>query len=261
MVRRKAGPKPAGTSSSANTTAPSSNTTPTKLEPFATAPLKFYSFLETLPPNHVNLTSLDITTPTVKRNAFHVSVFLNTLIVLGLCARIYYVVPTYFRLVVAVFGYDTPTKVDTDAPPTSDLLGIVSSSTLLLVIDYAIFSIIRAWPWQFLFGSREGGYISPVNWRLLISGFQEQEVVVRRSQKWDKSVFGEEPVAGKKKNKKAEAHILPLTINEILTVKLKVNPAMEERYLTKTRFRCLIETGISILLVWLMRSDLSRARS
>lgn len=240
MSRRKAATKPADTvTTTSNTTASSSHAHSIKLEPFTSVPSKLFPFLETLPPNHIYLTSLDKTTPTIKRNAFLVPVFLNILIALGLCARIYYIAPTYFWLVVTIFGYDSPAKVDTDSTPMSSLIGIVYSRTFLLVVDYGVFSIIGAWPWQFLFGSKEGGYIGPATWRRTVGGFKKEEVVVRRSRKWDKKVFGDEPIEEKKKNKKVETSIQPLTMDEILTVKLKVSPAMDENYLNKTGYAML----------------------
>lgn len=242
MARRKTAGKPAATTATtSNTTAPSSDAPSATLEPFNPAPSKLLPFLDTLPTNHVYLTSLDTTSPTIKRNAFLVPVFLNILITLGLCCRVYYAAPTYFWLVVTIFGYDSPAKIDTEKAPMSDLLGTVSNRTFLLMVDYAIFGIIGAWPWQFLFGSKEGGYVGPATWRWIVGGFKENEVVVRRSRKWDKTVFGEEPVEDQKskKNKKAEKPIQPLTMNEVLTVKLKVNPVMEEHYLNKTGYAML----------------------
>ena len=235
MVRRKAATKP----NAPATAAPSSPASPASLEPFSPAPSQLLPFLETLPHDHVYLTSLDTTTPTIKRNAFLVPVFVNTLIVLGLCYRVYHAAPTYFWLIVTMFGYDTAAKVDTNTAPVSDLMGIVGGRTFLLMVDYAIFGIIGAWPYQFLFGSREGGYVGPATWRSTVGSFKEKEVVVRRSRKWDKSVFGEEPVEATKIKKKAEPTMQPLTINEILTIKLKVNPAMEAQYLDKTAYAML----------------------
>jgi hypothetical protein len=234
MAKRKAAAKPAA----AITTPPSSTIAPPTLEPFVPAPSKLLPFLKTLPSNHVYLTSLDTTTPRIKRNAFLVPVFLNLLITLGLCCRLYYAVPTYFWLIVTIFGYDTRAKVDIDNAAMTDLMGTVAGRTTLLMIDHVIFNFIGAWPWQFLFGSKEGGYVGPAMWRWTVGRFQEEEVVVRRSRRWNKSVFGEEPVKDKK-SKKAEKPIQPLTMDEVLTVKLKVNPAMEEQYLKATGYAML----------------------
>lgn len=235
MARRK-GARPNGAATTA-IISPSPNTPPPSLEPFVPAPSKLLPFLKTLPPNHVYITSLDTTTPTIKRNAFLVPVFLNTLIALGLFYRIYCAAPTYFWLIVTVFGYDSPATIDLKTTPTSDLFGTVGGRTTLFMIDHAIFGLIGAWPWQFLFGNKEGGYVGPVTWRWTLGGFEDKEIVVRRSRRWDKSVFGEQAV--KKSKKKAEKPILPLTMDEVLTVKLKVSPAMEEQYMKRTGYAML----------------------
>ena len=240
MARRKVAGKAAAVSTTPPNTTPSNK--PASLSPFTQVPPSLLPFLSTLPQNHVYLTSLDTTTPTIKRNAFLVPVFLNILITLGLIYRIYHALPVYFWLIVTIFGYDSPATIDTARTPMTDLLGTVSNRTFLLMFDYAIFGIIGAWPYQFLFGSKEGGYIGPVTWRWTVGGFKEKEVVVRRSRKWDKAIFGEEVADDndkRKKTKKIEKPVQPLTMNEILTVKLKVNPAMEEHYLNKTGYAML----------------------
>jgi hypothetical protein len=239
MTKRKAAAKPAATSTTTTTTPSSSTIAPPNLEPFVPAPSKLLPFLKTLPPNHVYLTSLDTTPPRIKRNAFLVPVCLNTLITLGLCCRLYYAVPTYFWLIVTIFGYDTRAKVDIDNAAMTDLIGTVAGRTTLLMLDHVVFNFIGAWPWQFLFGSKEGGYVGPATWRWTVGGFWEKEVVVRRSRRWNKSVFGEDPAKDKKSKKKAEKPNQPLSMDEVLTVKLKVNPAMEEQYLKATGFAML----------------------
>lgn len=68
------------------------------------------------------------------------------------------------------------------------------------------------------------------------------EVVVRRSRKWDKSVFGEtlvEDKTKKTKKKKVTPPTSPLTMSEILAAKIKITPAMTASYLSKTGYAML----------------------
>jgi hypothetical protein len=245
MAKRKTAGKPAA----AATTTPSnplpSSNAPSTFPPFEPAPSTLIPFLTTLPQTHIYLTTLDTTTPTIKRNAFLVPVLLNTLLTLGLLYRLYTTLPTYFYLIVTIFGHHSPATVDTANTPMINLLGTVSDRTFILMFDYAIFGIIGAWPYQFLFGSAEGGHVGPANWRWTVGGFRDVEVVVRRSRKWDKTIFGEAAVEDtnkktrtKKKNT-PEKPVKPLTMSEILTAKLKITPAMSAQYLSKTGYAML----------------------
>jgi hypothetical protein len=244
MAKRKPTGKPTATSTNPPANPPSS-TAPTTLPPFSSAPPALLPLLTTLPQGHIYLTTLDTTTPTIKRNAFLVPVLLNLLLTLGLLYRLYTTLPTYLYLIVTVFGHDSPTTVDTANTPTMDLLSTVSSRTFIFMLDYAIFTIIGAWPWQFLFGSPEGGHVGPATWRWSVGAFKPVEVVVRRSRKWDKNVFGETAVEEKsksrklKKQKTPEAIIKPLTMSEILAAKIKITPAMSTQYLSKTGYAML----------------------
>lgn len=207
-----------------NPKAPSNSSTepPT---PFQYAPASLQPFLSTLPTDHIYLTHLDTTPPNLKKKVFVVPVLLNLLITLGLCVRLYYAAPVYLAQVITIFGYDTAYKVDTKTAKTSELLNAVSSRTFLLMIDYAIFGLIGSWPKEFVFGSRLSRFVGPWEWRRTL-GFQDTEIIVRRGRKWDTPLLiSENPDEAK-----------TWKVDEELTIKVKVDPAMRTPYLAKTGY-------------------------
>ncbi|RMZ82723.1 hypothetical protein DV738_g1639, partial [Chaetothyriales sp. CBS 135597] len=157
-------------------------------ESFTPAPSSLQPFLSTLPHDHVFLTHLDHTATELKRRVYLVPCLLNLVITLGLFVRIYYAVPTYIQQISAIFGYDSPYKVDVRHESTSSLIGTVFDRTFLLFFDYALFSLLGSWPREFYFGSAKSRFTGPVEWRQTL-GFRDTEVIVRRGRKWDQSLF------------------------------------------------------------------------
>jgi len=193
--------------------------------PFQHAPVSLRPFLSTLPTDHIFLVHVDNTPPTLKKRVFVVPVVLNLLIILGLCVRIYYAAPVYLAQIITIFGYDTAYKVDTQTAGAGELMNTVSSRTLLLMLDYSIFALIGSWPREFLFGSKASRFVGPWEWRRTI-GFRETEIIVRRGRKWDTPLLtGENPDQMK-----------TWTIDDELTIKLKVDPAMRTSYIGKTGY-------------------------
>jgi hypothetical protein len=142
---------------------------------------------------------------------------MNILITLGLFVRAYFALPVYFALLIATVGYASDAKVDVKQSDYGALLGITASRTMLLLGDYVLFSLLSWWPWNFLFGSKESRYGSPWKWRWYL-GFQDKEIIVRSSKKWDQSL------------------VPNWTLDDELTLKYKIMPAVQKEKLTKSGF-------------------------
>ncbi|RMZ77290.1 hypothetical protein DV737_g4462, partial [Chaetothyriales sp. CBS 132003] len=205
--------KTAGSNKSPSTAQASAHPSGSALpEPFTPAVSSLYPFLSTLPHDHVFLTHLDRTPTDLKRRVFLVPCLLNLLITIGLCVRIYYAVPTYIQQISAIFGYDSPYKVDVAQESTGSLIGTVFDRTFLLFADYALFSLLGSWPREFLFGSAASRFAGPVEWRWTL-GFRDVEVIRKSSEK---------------------ERTVPWTSDEISTLKFKTGPAMAPSKLSKT---------------------------
>ena len=141
---------------------------------------------------------------------------MNIVILLALLVRAYYAIPTYGALLLAALGYTSDAKIDTQSVGYGDLFGITVSRTMLFLGDYTLFAFLGSWPWNFVFGSEKTQHSSAVKWRIALSGFQEKEIIVRVSRKWDKS-------------------LLPnWTLDDELTLKHKIMPAVARNYVAKT---------------------------
>ncbi|OQV05771.1 hypothetical protein CLAIMM_10445 [Cladophialophora immunda] len=193
--------------------------------PFQYAPTSLRPFLSTLPTDHIYLVHLDHTPPSLKKRVFAVPVLLNLLITIGLCIRLYYAVPIYLEQIITIFGYDTAYKIDTATAGVGELMNAVTSRTALLMLDYAIFGLLGSWPKEFVFGSRLLRFVGPWEWRRSI-GFRSTEIIVRRGRKWDTPLLvGDTPEEVKTWN-----------LDEELTIKVKVDPAMRTATLAKTGY-------------------------
>lgn len=174
-------------------------------------------FLSTLPKDHVYIVHVDSTPSTLKRQVFLVPVLMNLVLSLVLIWRLYFAVPLYLNLIIGSLGYSSPTAVDVRATSHSGLFRITVSRTLMLLGDYVLFSLLGHWPRRFIFGVAATRYSSPIKWRIA-RGFQDREVIVRRSRNWDKSLLPD------------------WTIDDELTLKHKIMPALERKYLNKTGY-------------------------
>ncbi|OAL29750.1 hypothetical protein AYO20_09042 [Fonsecaea nubica] len=212
----------------ANSTAhtkPAASSTSGPPTPFQYAPISLRPFLSTLPTDHIYLVHLDHTPPNLKKRVFVVPVLLNLLITIGLCVRFYYAVPLYLEQIITIFGYDTAYKIDTKSAGAGELFNAVTSRTALLMLDYVIFGLIGSWPKEFVFGSRLLRFVGPWEWRRTI-GFRDTEIIVRRGRSWDTPLLiGDTPDEGKKWN-----------LDDELTIKVKVDPAMRTATLAKTGY-------------------------
>lgn len=174
-------------------------------------------FLCTLPKDHVYIVHVDSNARTLKKQVFLVPVFMNIALSLVLCWRLYYAVPLYLDLITGSLGYYSPTAVDVQAKSHFELFSITVSRTLLLLGDYMLFTLLGSWPWRFVFGVAATRYSSPLKWRMAL-GFRDKEVIVRQSRIWDKSLLPD------------------WTIDDELTLKHKIMPALERKYLEKTGY-------------------------
>jgi hypothetical protein len=174
-------------------------------------------FLSTLPQSHVYIVHVDTTPSTLKRRVFLVPVCMNILITLGLLVRAYFALPVYFDLLIATLGYSSGAKIDVSQSDYGTLLGITASRTMLLLGDYVLFSLLGSWPWNFVFGSQESRYGSPLKWRWYL-GFRDTEIIVRSSKKWDQNL------------------VPNWTLNDELTLKYKIMPAVQKDKLAKSGF-------------------------
>ena len=193
--------------------------------PFQYAPAALKPFLSTLPTDHIYLVHLDRTPPSLKKRIFTVPVLLNLLITIGLCVRIYYATPVYLEQIITIFGYDTAYKVDTKNAQVGEIVNALISRTFLLMTDYAIFGFIGSWPKEFVFGSKLSRFASPLQCRRKL-GFGDTEIIVRRGRKWDTPLLvGDTP-----------EQVKTWKVDEELTIKVKVDPAMRTSTLEKTGY-------------------------
>lgn len=186
--------------------------------PFELPPSNLSSqFLSTLPNDHIYIIHVDTTPRTLKRQVFLVPVCMNIALSVLLVWRLYYAIPMYFDLIIGTLGYYSRTAVDVQASSRTELFNITITRTLTLMGDYMLFSLLGSWPWRFVFGVAATRYSSPLKWRMGL-GFQDREVTVRQSRIWDKSLLPD------------------WTIDDELTLKHKIMPALERKYLEKTGY-------------------------
>lgn len=213
------------TVTAASKSTPQSSSTSGPPAPFQYAPTSLRPFLATLLTDHVYLVHLDNTPTVLKRRVFLVPLLLNLLIILGLCIRVYYAVPVYLDQIITIFGYDTAYKVDTKTANAGELINTVSTRTFLLMVDYALFGLLGSWPREFFFGSKASRFAGPWQWRWTL-GFQDTEIIVRRGRRWDTPLLvGVTP-----------DQVKTWRVDEELTLKVKVDPAMRPTYLAKTGY-------------------------
>ncbi len=186
--------------------------------PFELPPKDLSSrFLSTLPKDHVYLVHVDTTSRTLKRQVFLVPLCMNIVFSLLLVWRLYYAVPMYLDLVRGTLGHYSATIVDVQTATRSELFNTTVSRTGILMGDYMLFALLGSWPWRFVFGLAATRYSSPLKWRMAY-GFQDEEVIVRKSREWDKGLLPD------------------WTIDDELTLKHKIMQALERKYMEKTGY-------------------------
>ena len=108
---------------------------------------------------------------------------MNVVIVLLLLWRAQTALPTYVALILATLGLESSARVEVDKTNWGSLFSIATSRAVMFLMDWSLAKFIVPWPMDFFLGSPA----SPVSWRRAV-GFQDQEIIVRRSRKWDKEL-------------------------------------------------------------------------
>jgi hypothetical protein len=208
-------------------------------------------FLSTLPQDHVYIVHVDTTLSAFKRQVFIVPICINIVLSCLLVWRACYALPMYLDLINGALGHSSPTVVNVKGSTRSQLVSVTISRTLMLLGDYLLYAWLGHWPWRFVLGVAATRYSSPVKWRRAL-GFQEREVIVRQSRSWVKSLRSD------------------WTIDDELTLKHKIMPALEKKSLDKTGysledknwtldFRAMIDAHSSILSGNLSLADFDKA--
>ncbi len=160
---------------------------PTSLEPpapFKRAPKTLEPFLAKLDKRHIYITHVDNKPKDFKRKIFLVPVFMNVAIVGLICWRIFRIGPLYMRICFSMMGRNNETTIDTSHMPLNDITYEIIRRSAIFMVDFLIYVFIWPWPRDFFAGRTIG---NPINWRIRV-GFQDREVIVRRSRKWDRTV-------------------------------------------------------------------------
>jgi len=142
--------------------------------PFTLAPPRLAPFLAQLDRSKVYIAHLDNFPWQFKRKIFAVPVALNLVIAALLLWRWWVVAPTYL----AFFA----TAVGSRPHPSGSkkvLFSLLLWRVLMFCLDFALLTYIAPWPWSFFFEAPA----NPVSWRWIV-GFQDAEIVVRRSRGW-----------------------------------------------------------------------------
>jgi hypothetical protein len=150
--------------------------------PYTTPPPSLRPFLETLNPKHIYITHIDTHPKNLKFRVFLMTAALNLAIAFGLIWRVLIIMPWYSQVLMAMWGYENERAIDI---PRFGLFGVMNETThraFTFLVDFILIKVFVPWPLDFFVG-----YGSPTTWRLG-TGFQEKEIGVRRSRKWDQDL-------------------------------------------------------------------------
>ncbi|KAL3426403.1 hypothetical protein PVAG01_03194 [Phlyctema vagabunda] len=184
--------------------------------PFTLAPKNLEPFFDQLSPSHVYITHIDTKPVDFKRNIFLVPVFMNIAIVAGIVWRIYTIGPWYLKLFNSIMGNYNEMTIDTLNIPVAASSYEILRRAAVFMVDLVIYVFIWPWPREFVFGRRNGGFNNPLAWRFG-AGFRSQEIVVRRSRKWDRIIqdpFNNESEGTKELFDNLRAAVEPVWMNE-----------------------------------------------
>ena len=110
-----------------------------------------------------------------------VPVLMNILIVGGIVWRMRTIGPYYMKICASLMGKYNETTIDTHNIPFEDAAWEVLRRTGIFMVDLLIYVFIWPWPRDFFAGRRIG---NPMAWRIAV-GFRDQEIIIRRSRRWD----------------------------------------------------------------------------
>ncbi|KKF96779.1 hypothetical protein CFIMG_005406RA [Ceratocystis fimbriata CBS 114723] len=151
---------------------------------FKKAPETLEPFVQVLDPDHVYITHIDSHPIEYKKKIFFFSAGLNILIVLLFALRMRSVAPFYWDMIRAALNSAPADMFNPKNANWESILWEGLKRAVTMSIDLGLCIFVWPWPVEFCMGSKHG---NPVNWRFL-TGFRKQEVSVRRSQDWDKSL-------------------------------------------------------------------------
>lgn len=140
-------------------------------------------FVSKLDKSYVYITHLDTHPAAFKRKIFAVPLLMNIAIVVLIIWRIKTIGPYYTKLAQSIFGYHNETSVDTQNTAVPDLVHEVFRRASIFIFDLCIYVLVWPGPRSFFFGLPA----NPTGWRLSI-GFQDTEIIVRRSRQWDREI-------------------------------------------------------------------------
>lgn len=183
--------------------------------PFKRAPAILGPLLATLSPKHVYIAHVDRQPAAFKRKIFMVPVVINLAIVVLMTWRIWYILPWYFRFVVAALGHDNGTTLPISDLSWGAIIKVILQRALTFLLDFLLVVFVWPWPLEFCVGRTNG---SPLFWRWTI-GFREKEIYVRRSRSsWDtgirKAIKGDDQQARTLLLKHIGAATEPMLIND-----------------------------------------------
>ena len=153
-------------------------------KPFTRPSPKLNEFLTKLSNQHVYITHIDTKPREFKMKIFMVPVLMNVLICAGILWRIATVGPFYMKICFSMMGKYNDLTIDTTNMPLNDILYEILQRTMVFMVDLLIYVFIWPWPRDFFAGRTIG---NPIAWRFAVR-FQDKEIIVRRSRKWDRGI-------------------------------------------------------------------------
>ncbi|KAK8131097.1 hypothetical protein PG984_007535 [Apiospora sp. TS-2023a] len=182
MVKQRKPAKSAAAGSSSTTKKRSKLSSGKPPAPLQSPPEALKPLLETLEEKHAYLIHVDDKPAAFKRQIFAVPVAMNLAIIGLFCWRVYTMGEWYLQLMASTLGYPNETTI---IAAEHDFWQVVAPAiawrSAHFLLDTVLFIFVWPWPVDFFLASRHG---NPVNWRWNV-GFRDDEVVVRRSRRWD----------------------------------------------------------------------------
>jgi hypothetical protein len=169
------------------TTSTSKSSPTTSFEPpapFKRAPEILSPFLSSLDKTHIYITHLDLKPADFKRKIFLIPVLMNVAIIGLILWRIRSIWPFYMNICFSLMGRVNEMTIDTKNLPLNDTVREILRRTMIFLCDLLIYVFIWPWPRDFFAGRTIG---NPVTWRFIL-GFNDKEIVVRRSRRWDRAI-------------------------------------------------------------------------
>lgn len=151
-------------------------------KPFTRPSSKLDKFLPSLLKDHVYITHIDTKPMNFKKKIFMVPLLMNILIVAAIVWRIITIGPFYIQMGAWLMGRRNETSVDN--MPLDDSTQEIIRRARTFMIDLVTYVFIWPWPRAFFSGQAMG---NPILWRVGV-GFRDQEIIVRRSRRWDMNV-------------------------------------------------------------------------